>query len=782
MSITYLEHTDGIKRLVNLLHNENLTPIIGSGFTRGCKTKRASVPDGTQVTQLMKDIICKFKQINLANADFNKVSDRFFSIVPKEQQWDFFETYFTQVTLHDYLSVFLALPWPYIYTLNIDDAIERTGIYKAVLPYQNAKVPNTAMKLVYKLHGDAEHEILYRVQKNIVFSVNQYIEFLTSPDNTTVFNSISGDYTQKNLLFIGCSLANEPDLKYIYSHIEEDVSPNVLRCIIRTKQLDVDEEINLEGYGINTVIVVNDYELFYRDFVREYENLAAKEVGLQYQFTNPKIVSLDAADKDLNIKYILGESIFELTKNVFYKSNLQVVRNCVKDIEACLEKNNCVIIQGRRFSGKTFLLSILADRYKKYTTMYFPSEFTIDEDVLQTVLENSMDTLFLFDSNSLSSYAYQVVAHSGDLLEQNNNKLAISINSNDTYLSDTLDAETIHLPPVFFGEELKSLNPACDRYGLLKRRPKETNVDYLKRLNDEQKIDFSLFSKLPKRYSQQELVLLMLLCIKDKLYFSDISALGIRFHDVDDFISRLQGLVERVPTSKGEKTCHAAEKLVHNSKYYLLSLMRDFSKDEIISTVTYIVSKLSRDKSRRRLYIETVLFDTLNQLFGHTQGAGRLILELYEALDPYLNQDMDYWLQRAKSIYRIYPNHYDKLKTAYQYAKKASGDGNLRIQAKASLTTSLICCLLANQCQDAKDEYNYEVEAITSAESAIASEYFRLNQKNLKGDLGIGVRDSYFNLIIKVCNKHADTSRNLQTAWTAAKVKKELITLSSMEQ
>ena len=779
MSITYYSHTDGIKLLAKMLYDEKLTPIIGAGFTRNCSSKKATVPDGNQATEIMKKMINEIRQINLTSADFNKISERFFSIVPKEKQWDFFETYFTQVTLPEYLSAFLALPWAYIYTLNVDDGIERTSLYTPVLPYQDANVPNRSMKLVYKLHGDAVHEVLYKVQKNIVFSVNQYIEFLTSSNNRTIYNAISSDYSQTNILYIGCSLANEPDLKYIYSQVKEDISSNILRCIIRTKQLEPEEEFDLEEYGINTVIIINDYELFYREFVSEYEKIAAQDAGAKYQFTNPRTIDINPDDKNLNIKYLSGENIFNPAKNQFYKSSLRVMRECVGNIETYLSNNNSVIVRGRRFSGKTVVLSILAERYQKYTVLFFPSEFMVDEDLLHSILENSTETLFLFDSNSLSDYAYQLVAHSEKLLKKKNNKLVVATNTNDIYLPDTLNAETVLLPPSFEGDEIKQLIPACDKYGLSRRKTKETNIDYLKRLSDDQKIDFSIFDSLPKKFSQQELVLLMLLCIKDKLYFSDISALNIRFRNVDDFIERMHGIIERVPVAKGEKARHSSEKLVHNSKYYLLSLMRDLDSEEIINTIKYIVSKLSKDRTKRRLYIETVLFDTLNQLFGHAKGAGKLILDIYEELEPDLNQDMDYWLRRSKSIYRIYPKNYSKLKTAYQYAKKSASDGDSRIQAKAALTTSLICCLLARQCRNEMDQRDYEVEAITSAETAVTSVYFKMNRKNLKGELGLNKREPYFDMILQVCDKHSDPAKDLHIAWKAASLRKEIINVST---
>lgn len=153
------------------------------------------------------------------------------------------------------------------------------------------------------------------------------------------------------------------------------------------------------------------------------------------------------------------------------------------------------------------MLSILAERYQKYTVLFFPSEFMVDEDLLHSILENSTETLFLFDSNSLSDYAYQLVAHSEKLLKKKNNKLVVATNTNDIYLPDTLNAETVSLPPSFEGDEIKQQIPACDKYGLSRRKTKETNIDYLKRLSDDQKIDFSIFDSLPKKFSQQELVL-----------------------------------------------------------------------------------------------------------------------------------------------------------------------------------------------------------------------------------------------------------------------------------
>ena len=80
-------------------------------------------------------------------------------------------------------------------------------------------------------------------------------------------------------------------------------------------------------------------------------------------------------------------------------------------------------------------------------------------------------------------------------------------------------------------------------------------------------------------------------------------------------------------------------------------------------------------------------FDTLNQLFGRKKGAVKLIFKVYESLEQLLSDDLHFWLQRSKSIYRLVPNQYWKLKTSYSYAKKVYMDGkNITLTTKAALS------------------------------------------------------------------------------------------------
>lgn len=756
MGIKYFNHEEGIELMSKMLFDRKLVPIIGSGFTCGCKSYGDTVPDGPRSIDIMTEKIKQHESdINTENYNFDKAASFFFRIVPKKEKENFFKTYFTKVVLDEERKSFLKLPWSHIYTLNVDDAIEGTGFFYAIYPYQNAKKPNRSDKLVYKIHGDANHELFYDSKDNIVFNSTQYIKSLTSVNNSTIINAIKADYKQKNLLFIGCGLSNEPDLKFIYNSVNEELIANAYRTIIRTKKLTIEDELNLEEYGINSVILVNNYRAFYIDFINIFNKYSVDDTN-EHLFLNPQVTDLSDS-KELTLKYFFGKNIFDSHLNSFYKSNMHITRSKISDIKNAIEKNNAIIIQGRRFSGKTYILCSLCEHIVKYNVLFFPSDILIDEDIISKLLKGRTDTLFLFDSNSLSEYAYQEVAHSSELLYHNRNKIVVAINSKDIYLYDNLEAEVIHISPKFYDKnELYSINSLANQYSLISRKLTDTNLDYLHRIKYEQKINIDLPLEFPTGYTDHEKVILFLLCVKDKLYYEDISLLDISFKNVDILIKSMKGLIEKIPVSKGEKIPHSSMKLIHNSKYILLEIMNTFNQDEIVYIVTYVVSKAIGDYTKKRFYVDTVLFDTLNQLFGKRNGAGNIIYNIYGELEKYLFNDMDYWLQRAKSIYRLKPNIKEELIKAYGYAKKSYTDGDPRVHAKSALTLSLISCFLSEVIQDT-EETSYEIEAINYAYEAITSDYFkkigriRLNtefeSKNQNGE-------SFYEKLIKLCKKH----------------------------
>lgn len=763
MGLRLFNQEEGIELLTRLAKDKPLVPVFGSGFTKGCQSYGNVVPDGKESTKIMKEIILKhcveMKKSDIEECDFNKTAEYFYNLkIPKEVKVEFFQDYFTKVQLEDYKKEFLELPWSYAYTLNVDDGIENTGCFKEVLPYKNLNRPDTSVKLLYKLHGDASTEVLYNTDENIVFSHEQYLQAITAEQNSDFLDNFRSDYEGSNLLFIGCSLINEPDIKYVYSQIKHS-SNNNYRIILRSEKPSFKEEIDLKSYGINSVIIVNDYELLYKEFVKSFKNKQINRDLNDYKYKNPKVIKKLTSND--TIQYLSGIRIFDEENNQFFKGGMHVLRSCITDVENQLNEYKCVVLKGRRFSGKTFLLSTLCERWVQGDIYFFPSTTLVDERLVFEMLKENTNSLFIFDSNSLSANSYRVISNSYDILNEKNNKLIIAYNSNDNFMIESLKSGLVEVSNFFDEKELRENQRLADNYGLIKRRKKHSSIDYLYKLSEEQKIDIQ--NDYFKTTTSNEKILILLLTVLDKVYLGDVLALGISSIDVSDFLDRFPRIVEEVPVEVYETNTHSSRKIVHNSKIVLQSIVQKFNNKEIVESINHIVGRFKNqnDKHRYRIHIEVILFDTLNQLFGGKKGAGQLIFEVYESLEEKLKDNLHYWLQRAKSIYRLLPDNLEELRKAYKFSKKAYVDGNDNIKSKASLTTSLISCLLGNLEEESKLRMEYQQEAIRLAYDAIFSRHYSFNNKLLKTDLGSkNRRRNSYELITNTCLNYLSHSKD----------------------
>lgn len=63
---------------------------------------------------------------------FSNISSTYHKVVSNEEQEQYLRNNFTRVSIEDKKKDFLSLPWSYIYTLNIDDGIEKIVITVAL--------------------------------------------------------------------------------------------------------------------------------------------------------------------------------------------------------------------------------------------------------------------------------------------------------------------------------------------------------------------------------------------------------------------------------------------------------------------------------------------------------------------------------------------------------------------------------------------------------------------------------------------------------------------------
>lgn len=100
--------------------------------------QRNQVPSVAKVKQLMAIGINKVDPEILVSEietkDMMEVSSLYFNLVDAKTVKLFIKNYFTGVQLNGPQKDFINLKWPWIYTLNIDDAIENCNKYKTVYP------------------------------------------------------------------------------------------------------------------------------------------------------------------------------------------------------------------------------------------------------------------------------------------------------------------------------------------------------------------------------------------------------------------------------------------------------------------------------------------------------------------------------------------------------------------------------------------------------------------------------------------------------------------------
>ena len=141
-----LRHTDDSTRelFATMFKKRNVLPIIGAGFTKGQKAPNATVPDGSQFQNIMLEAIMANEPsrnvTRIASKQFHGIAEYFMNVkfVTSDERKRIIKKYFTEIILDSDRQQFLKADWPYIYTLNIDDAIESNSRYRfTVLPYLN---------------------------------------------------------------------------------------------------------------------------------------------------------------------------------------------------------------------------------------------------------------------------------------------------------------------------------------------------------------------------------------------------------------------------------------------------------------------------------------------------------------------------------------------------------------------------------------------------------------------------------------------------------------------
>ena len=415
-----------------------LVPVLGAGFSCGLPALKGTVPDSDLLKDQLVSILLESGIIEedegdeLRAEEFSEVVMSFFDFVfpygkgegeakGSARARELFERYiednFTSVSgLSQHQQEFLRCGWPYLYTLNFDDAIEPVlgSEYTVIHPYADIDREwyGQGHKSLIKLHGDAGEMLRsHSAQPRIILDVRQYLRSITDDANDELLQWLIDDCASKDLLFIGCSLDSEQDLLFAQhvgvSELSGTSSQNSLYVYYDEQpegELPHSIRRKLRRYGIKNVLRLSpeEYDEFYEIVAsicgEQMSSVVEEELdnhtGFSFHRLPPAETSADHIlyEPEL-ITYGEGESP-QVVLPSFY-----VERSVAREVVEALKGNESVCtILGRRFSGMTYaLLGVVDLLQREGRKVYFFTQMRLADEAVDRLAEKE-DCVLVFDA------------------------------------------------------------------------------------------------------------------------------------------------------------------------------------------------------------------------------------------------------------------------------------------------------------------------------------------------------------------------------------------------
>lgn len=753
-SVRNFEDHETQQFLRGILIQDSCVPFLGAGFTRGEKARHKVVPGGGEWMEIMRQQIKKSPVTEKPSDDelkkfsFQELSDIYFreKIVSLETIKSDVNNCFTDVKIDNESKLnFLSVDWPYIYTLNIDDGIERAIDGVKVLPYREFS-RYEQRRYVYKLHGDAEDVMTAanHDELRVIFGKADYINSLNN--NKHLISGLTNDFFEKNIIFIGCSLNDELDIAYALANPEfanKDI--NTARIFITSDPLtSYADKKKLKSYGI-TDVIITDYSNFY-DFVasvahREEHQLPAIE-SFQYVNNNESFTGKNFAS------YLL-QSGWNQEKNPGVVSVPRVIEQTVLD----RINDPLIVIWGRRFSGKSTILFRIVEKARTRKRYLIHSKNSMSIRAFNDIFKIK-DSLIAIDSGAIHFNQLKSISQKTDILRENNTTIVLTVSRADlnAFGSDFED-EAIQLQSRLFGNEIQDINKLLDTQGLQRWYGRASILDNIfvlakspivrQMLNTQSKLEDRIISICNERNgdenvtgsSKLEFSLLFYLVSREKI-FSLVHRDLIRSYGLGYLLNTHLGHFAKkwAPFIEYEKTdviSARAEKsgyvTVCNSYAWIQLAVSIFSEKLGVKRTASFIAELYQCVSSIDLGAhKIIMFDNLNAIYSPTMQTNRdwckkMITSVYEELVIYCAQDPDYWLQRAKGIYYL-SDREDEVRIAIEYCKKSIVERSIKTRINSKLTKANLLgklCMITDYIneEDISDAIQAYADAINDRDS-----------------------------------------------------------------
>ena len=727
MNVYNLQNDDAVAFLQGLISSERNIPFIGTGFTRGERASKKTVPSGLEWMEIMArqisdstvDPECRPTDAELQKYNFQELSDIYFgdNIIPLDEIKSSLSAYFSGVRINNPAKKsFLNIGWPYLYTLNIDDGIEKEINAIKVLPFEQF-ARNEGRPYIYKIHGDVDTALkaASRDDLKLVFGSGDYIKSLKR--NVFMIEKLTNDLLESNLIFIGCSLTDELDILYALADIDGDKLSARTRRVYVTSSEPTDYTTNkkLRDYGI-TDILVCDYENFYLKYVElTRAEKSTKDYDSQYLFKNLPTIQLGVKEF---LTYFL--QVRRVEGNV---AAVTVPRTIEPKLINAISVQPVTVLCGSRFSGRTTVLHRVLDKYSTKRSFFIGSEVALSDSSLNDILAYR-NSFIVFDVGALTNDQIRQVTYKREDLTDRNSTVLVAISSidvNATYLLQD-EISLFRISDRFDKEENGELNKVFDAIGIAKPDPRARLLDLIYDVANsavarkEVGTDIPLRDQIVQRISRAmapdistfEFSLLYILAARQKIYSLNYRAIikaGGYSETTDDlvhtFASQWQPFAEITHTDRLTGAAVSSNfALISNSQAWMHFAIRHIVNNigvEISSTK--IVELVTILKIKDASYYELIMFDVLNAVFSGDSKEGvssrKLIGAIYQKLAPLQGGEPNYWLQRAKSIYHGHTlNSAQDVLIAIEYAGKAISENENKVSINSRLTRANLYGLL----------------------------------------------------------------------------------------
>lgn len=698
-SISFISNPEEIKQqIIQHFKERNIVPIIGSGFTKGCKARAGVVPSGSDSKKYMLDEIesagtAKKEEVDeLAKQNnFQTICEMYHTIVCKDKQRSYLLNNFTQVSItQKEKKDFLSINWPYIYTINSDDGIENNSSYNCII--QNTHEVNSSIfderKCVIKLHGDVNEQLKYVEDETEVFDAPQYSHSLI---NSAALPKLQHDYDYNNIVFIGCGLNDEIDLLAL-NHAQNSAN-NIYYCY--ASELSEFQKIRLQHHHITHCIKFLDYDSIYSFFVDAFaESSKIQEDDLEahthYSFLT------ESSGHETNLPYLLkGKDLIQKDKKIVVPYHY-IHRNLLKNIIDNLQSKAVLIVYGHGCSGRTYLGIDIIRSIQNKTVFSFQSKENLSYLAFKKLIKKK-NSVFVFDHHSISYTQKSELVVSAAQIIQNNSNAIILTSLDDRDLKSSIRVKTTYeqIDPSIFIEftlsnrfsvkEAETINPLLTKSSIQILKKDHTILDNILSISRNLSIASKYARVTPRLESVRDIACLIMLAVRTKIYSDEAYSF--------DFITELEAekkqckpMIEEECTLLTEKTPkhNSPIKFVVSAGHWLDYILSNFANGHeglIVEAYKYLVCKcvdlegspsLSFGK-RNALYKEFILFDTINRIFYSRSNNLHLIRSIYSSLNEYLATDPHYLHQRAKCLIRssYFESNPEK---KYEYLKNAYHD------------------------------------------------------------------------------------------------------------